>query len=186
MSRGTTDRIEFITDREAVPEGKRHHYDTVAESRGRVRGPFGVLLHSPPVAGRVGQLGAYIRYESELSGPQRELAILTTAREFDCAFEWAAHEPIAREEGVRDEAIAIVADREPADGLTDAEETIVCYGRELLRRNAVSEETFERARDQFGSRGVTELTATIGYYSMIACVLNAFEVLPEGDGPALP
>jgi 4-carboxymuconolactone decarboxylase len=30
---------------------------------------------------------------------------------------------------------------------------------------------------------VTELTATMGYYAMLACVLNAFEVLPDEETP---
>ena len=179
-------RIPYITDREDVPEGQRHHYDSIDESRDGVRGPFCVLLNSPEVAGRAGHLGAYIRYESELPGPERELTIITTAREFDCAYEWAAHEPIARAEGVREEAIEVVATRASADELADAEQTVVRYARELLRDHEVSDATYEAARDRFGDRGVTELTATVGYYSMLACVLNAFEVRPGEDAPALP
>lgn len=186
MTAERTTRVPFVTDREQVPEGERHHYDGIEESRGGVRGPFGVLLNSPEVAGRIGHLGAYIRFEGELSGADRELAIITTAREFDCAFEWAAHEPLAREEGVRDAAIEAVADRAPVDGLTGAEATIVRYGRELFRDHGVTDATFEAAKDRFGVKGVTELTATMGYYSMMACVLNAFEVTPADDAPGLP
>jgi 4-carboxymuconolactone decarboxylase len=38
----------------------------------------------------------------------------------------------------------------------------------------------------FGEKGVTELTATMGYYGMLACALNAFEVEPAPDAPRLP
>lgn len=179
-------RLPPVTSRTDVPEDERHHFDAIAESRGSVRGPFTVLMHSPEVAGRVGHLGAYIRYESELPGEVRELAILTTARAFDCAYEWAAHEPIAREAGVPSETIDVVAEREDPSALTEREATVVRYGRELFGDHAVSDETFAAAREAFGESGVTELTATMGYYSLIACVLNAFEVLPDEGAPSLP
>ncbi len=179
-------RIPYVTDREAVPEGERHHFDSIAESRGSVRGPFSVLMNSPELAGRVGHLGAYIRYEGELPGRVRELAILTTAREFDAAYEWAAHEPIAREEGVPGETIDAVAEEAPADSLLDEDAAVVRYGRELLDDHTVDDDTFEAVRERFGNGGVAELTATMGYYVLVACVLNAFEVLPDDDAPQLP
>lgn len=183
---GNTTRVPYLTDREQISEDGHEAYDSIAESRGHVGGPFGVLLNSPEVADRVGHLGAYVRFESELADPVRELAILTTAREFDCAYEWAAHEPIARDAGVREAAIEAVADRESTDDLADEESLVVRYGRHLFGEYAVPDPLFEAAEERFGVGGVVELTATMGYYSMIACVLNAFEVIPEEGSPELP
>jgi 4-carboxymuconolactone decarboxylase len=183
---GNTTRVPYLTEREQVAEDGRESYDSIAESRGGVRGPFAVLLNSPDLAGRIGHLGAYVRYESGLPDAVRELAIITTAREFDCAYEWAAHEPIAREAGVREAAIDAVADREAPDDLTDTEALVVRYGRHLFRDHGVPDPLFEEAKAEFGVEGVVELTATMGYYSMIACVLNAFEVTPGEGSPQLP
>jgi 4-carboxymuconolactone decarboxylase len=36
-------------------------YDAIAASRGSVRGPFAVLMHSPDVAGRAAHVGTYVR-----------------------------------------------------------------------------------------------------------------------------
>ena len=44
----------------------------------------------------------------------------------------------------------------------------------------------DAAKAIFGEQGVTELTATMGYYGMLACALNAFEVEPAPDAPSLP
>ena len=181
-----SDRIQYHTTRETVPEGGREYFDSIEESRGRVRGPFSVLLNSPELAGRIGHVGAYVRFESELPDDERELAILTTARAFDCAFEWAAHAPIARAAGLDESTIDVVAESKPADELEGNERIIVEYGRELFGDRRVSDETYEAAFERFGESGVTELTATMGYYSMIACVLNAFEVFPGTDQPRLP
>ena len=183
---GNSRRVPYITEREQVTEDGRERYDDIMESRGRISGPFGVLLNSPELAGRVGHLGAYVRFESGLPDVVRELAILTTAREFDCAYEWAAHAPIAREAGVREAAIETVAERDSLDDLTETEALVVRYGRHLLGDRSVPDGPFEDARAEYGVEGVVELTATMGYYSMIACVLNAFEVTPGEGSDRLP
>ncbi len=179
-------RITQITDRSQVDAAHHEIFDSIAASRGRVSGPFSVLLNSPEVAGRAAHLGAYIRFESTLTAAQRELAIITTAREFDCGFEWAAHATLARNAGVRDAAIQVVADGGDLSELTDDEALIVGYGRELLRDKRVLSRMFDAAKTAFGEQGVTELTATFGYYAMLACALNAFEVQPPSDAPQLP
>lgn len=179
-------RITQITDRSQVDADHHHIFDSIATSRGRVSGPFSVLLNSPEVAGRAAHLGAYIRFESTLTPSQRELAIITTAREFDCAFEWAAHATLAREAGVRETAIQAIANGGDLSDLTDDEALIVGYGREILRNHRVSDDTFAAAKAQFGEQGITELTATFGYYGMLACALNAFDVQPSPDLPQLP
>ena len=46
-----------------------------------LRGPSGIRMHSPKLAERANALSRYLRYESGLNGPDRELAILVTARE---------------------------------------------------------------------------------------------------------
>jgi len=190
MIHGTTSRIPLVIEREQLPEAERHNYDRIADPRGGVAGPFGALLNSPEVGGRTGHLGAYLRFESTLRGSVRELAILTTARERDCPYEWAVHEPIAREEGVDAATIEAVATDASLDDAPEAEaetETLVVrYGRELLSCYRVPDALYEETKDRLGVRGITELTATFGYYSMLACALNAFEILPEDDAPALP
>lgn len=176
-------RVPTISRREQLPEDQREQYDRIADSRESVSGPFPVLLNSPEIAGRVGHLGTYIRFESSLSGRERELTILSTAREFDCAYEWVFHEPVAREEGVPSNVIDTVARGDSVDELAATDAIVVRYVRELLREHGVSDTTYRRAEDHFDVCGITELTATIGYYGMLACVLNAFEVRPENPAP---
>ena len=179
-------RITQVTTKEQVPPDKHDIFDAIAASRGRVSGPFSVLLNSPEIAGRAAHLGAYIRFESTLAPAERELAIITTSREFDCGYEWSAHATLAKEAGVRDEAIAVVANKGDLAELTTDEALIVRYGRELFRDHRISDETFVAARQRFGDKGITELTATMGYYGMLACALNAFEVEPAPGTPSLP
>ena len=184
MSRG---RIPLVERREALPAEHREVWDQIAESRGHVAGPFAALLHAPEMARRVAHLGAYVRFESTALGPvQRELAILATARAMDCRYEWAAHVPLARKAGVRDEAIAAIRDRRAPAGLTPDEAVIVTYVTQLLQSHRVDETAFAAARERLGIPGLVELTASTGYYAMLACTLNGFTVEPDPGADRLP
>ena len=156
-------------------------YDAIAASRGSVRGPFAVLMHSPDVAGRAAHVGTYVRFESTVPRLPLELAILAIARHWDASYEWTAHEIQAKDAGARDEAITAIRDRTAPEGLTDDEALTVKFTIELLNNHKVSDETFNAVKDALGERGVTDLTVTVGYYSMISCVLNGMEMLPENS-----
>jgi 4-carboxymuconolactone decarboxylase len=171
--------------REDLSAGDQQHFDSIAGSRGAVRGPFAMLLHSPDMAARIAHAGAYIRFETSLAAPLRELAILTVARSWDCQYEWSAHQPIAGEAGVRPEAIAAIRDRTAPAGLTGEEATIFNYVHELLTNKRISEATYQKALDALGAQTLVDLTATAGYYSLIATTLNAHDVQPEEGKPRL-
>jgi 4-carboxymuconolactone decarboxylase len=49
------------------------------------------------------------------------------------------------------------------------------YAAELQEWRAVSEATYQRVLDGWGVVGVVELTALIGYYTMVAMTLNAHD-----------
>ncbi len=179
-------RIPLITDREQVAPDKRHIADEIMTSRGRIGGPFAAMLYDPEIAGRSAHLGAHIRFESPLTGAQRELSALVAVREFDCAYEWGRHAVQCLEAGVSQQTVDIVGSNGDVSKLGPEEALIVVYTRELLRSKRVSPATFDAARKLLGDKNLTVLTATVGYYVMIACVLNAFEIEPPGGDPPLP
>jgi len=135
-------------------------------------------MNSPEVATRIADVGTHVRFEGTLPGPVRELAIIiTTARELDCAYEWAIHEPLAREEGsltTRSRSSPLESRRIPFRRSTRSSSATVARCSAKTRSRSRS---FGR-RDRLGVEGITELTVTFGYYSMLACVLNAFAVDP--------
>lgn len=178
-------RVKTIETKADVPKGGEAVWDAIAESRGRVVGPFKVLLHSPELAKRAAHTGAYVRFEGSLPQDIRELAILTVGREMDCLFEWAAHAPLARKAGVREEAIVAIRDRR-FTALNDAERGVVDYVSQLLAKKRVEEATFRALEKRFGVQGMVELTGTVGHYVFIACTLNAFEVTPDASMEQLP
>jgi 4-carboxymuconolactone decarboxylase len=171
-------RIPLITRPDELPVAHREVWTRIAKRRGNVVGPFAALLHSPVLADRTAELGAYIRFDSMLSAVDRELVILTVARVLDCRFEWAYHVREARKAGVRTEAIAAIRERRAPAGLTEEEASVVGYVRQLLVDHTADEGTLAALRARLGVQGVVELTATAGYYAMLACTLNAFDVRP--------
>ena len=178
-------RVKMIESKGEVPKGGESAWDEIAQSRGRVAGPFKVLLHSPELAKRIAATGAYVRFDGAIPQDTRELAILTVAREMNSLFEWGGHAPLARKAGVREDAIAAIRDGKAPSGLTAQETPVFAYVSQLLRAKRVDESTFRALEQRFGVVGLVELTGLVGHYVTIACTLNAFEVTPRsGDGPA--
>jgi 4-carboxymuconolactone decarboxylase len=114
--------------REGLSPRGQQAWDHVASTRGRVAGPYQVLIQVPPLAERIADLGTYLRFEGQLAGADRELAILVVAREIEARYEWTHHEVIARREGVRPEAIEVVLAQGSPAGLSQRERLVEMVG----------------------------------------------------------
>jgi len=179
-------RVTPLTRRDQVQERHRAIFDTVAESRGSVRGPFGILMHSPLLCRRHLDVGTFLRFNSGLEADSRELAIIATAREKDCPYIWAAHAPAARQAGLSAAIVSAVRDRGDLAGLPSVERDIVDFTRQLAQENAVGAALFDRLQGRHGVPWLVELTCLIGHYGIVASILNAFEVAPAPDAEPLP
>jgi 4-carboxymuconolactone decarboxylase len=169
----------------------RQAYDRLADPAGGtlrgLRGPGGIQLHSPGLSRRSRPLNQYLRYEAGFSGRVRELAILTTARELDSQFEWAAHEPAALTEGISPALIDTIRHRQDLDGIDEADAIIITLGREIFDARKVSSATYARALQRFGRRALVDLVALMGNYAATAALLTAFDMqLDPGQEPGLP
>ena len=174
-----------------LDEVGRQLYDTVVGPQSRtlvgLRGPSGIWLHSPKLAGFLRSANQYLRFETALGRRLTELAILVTARELDSQFEWTAHEPAALKEGLEPKIIDVVKRGRPIAGLGKKEALIVAFGRELFRTRQLRPRTFARAVELFGRRGVLELAALMANYAGTALILAAVDQqLHPGQRPLLP
>ena len=166
-------RVRLIEDPDGLSPEQGEVFDSIIASRGKMLRPFAVLLHRPDLASAVADLGTVIRYQGNLSDHFRELAIFTTAIERDCEYEWSAHLPLARHAGVSEETLDAVQRRVSLEDLSDA--AVVEFVRELCRTGRVSDATFDGVGKTYGEEGTVELVATVGYYTMMAFVMSAFE-----------
>jgi 4-carboxymuconolactone decarboxylase len=166
---------------EAMTERQAEISARIAGRRGAVRGPFQVWLNSPELCDRVESLGAWLRFESSLPLRLRELSLLLAARHFDAQYSWNAHVDKAVEAGIPAEAVQAIAERRTP--VFDRPEDTAFYEfcRELLEEHFVAEATFRRAQEYFGTQGLVDTVGSLGNFSMLAMLLNAFEVDLQPD-----
>ena len=182
-------RLPVVT-RDMVPSEFTDAFDELTRPTGGTitGGPYSVAINSPEMARRRSSLTGYLRFESTFSKRIQELAILATARNFDCPYIWNAHAPAARREGVSDALVNAIRDRQPLPDMPADERAIINFCNEFYANHRVTASTFQIALEQFGAQHLVEITALMGNYAQTAFFLNAFEVeLPtDRTEPVLP
>jgi 4-carboxymuconolactone decarboxylase len=182
-----TERLGRIPDDRLTAE-QREAIDTYKTSRSEadISGPWIPLLRSPEVLVRTQALGQHLRYKTVLPPQLSELVILITARHWSQPYEWGLHAPIAMKAGV-DAAIvdAIGAGRRP-ERMSEEQEVLYEFCTELLETRSVTDATYRQMLARVGETGVIEAASMVGYYAMLAAVLNTAQTPAEPDMPALP
>jgi 4-carboxymuconolactone decarboxylase len=155
--------------------------------RGAMQGPYNVLLRSPVVGNLAQQFGAQTRFDSSLPLALNELAILMMARHWTAQFVWWAHRTIAEQAGLPADLVQCIAQgRDAPKGLAPEVSAVYRFCRELIDQRQVSDVTYADAVAHFGERGVVDLMATLGYYTLVCMSLNVDQYpLPDGAQPEL-
>ncbi len=172
MANAAAQRLPAIDPNDYSEEQMQAASEFEAARNRPVSGPFLLMMHSPAVMSRARAFGDYLRYNSAIGNTLSELVILITAREWTQDYEWYAHYPIALEVGI-DQGIAdAIAEGRRPPGMSEDEEIVYDFSIELHRNRRVSEVTFQRALERFGSKGVIDLTGINGYYTFLAMQMN--------------
>lgn len=180
-------RIDLPTPETMNPEQRRVHDKVIAGKRGRLRGPLRAALYNPELADRWSAMGELLRYDTTLPPRLSELAIMVTARACSSPFEWAAHKTEAEKAGVEAWVIEALRERRIPIELAPDDALVVRYASELNAHRSVSDATYAAALARFGARTVVELTALVGYYTLVAMTLNAHQIpLEPGVVAAFP
>ena len=180
-------RLPTVARESLSPENQRV-FDLIVNPdstyAGGLRGPVGMWMYSPRMAEHIFAARDYLRFGNDGERDQRlaELAIIATARELDSQYEWSAHEPAARREGLEEEIIELVRtghslpETQTVPGLGDRERAIIQVARELVNEPKLSRDAFETAQRLFGNEGVMDLAGLIGYYTFVNYTLKTFDV----------
>ena len=181
-------RFPAIKREDLSEEGKKVFDAFVAEpGRTGLSGPMGIRMYNPTVAHHLHEANQFLRRLSDLPPGLAELAILVIARAWNSQYEWVAHEPAALREGISQKTIDVVKYRRDVKGLEEKEAVIIQLGRELFEQKKVTSETFARAVELFGRKGVVNITLLMGEYSSAAMILNLADQQLEPDWwPLLP
>jgi 4-carboxymuconolactone decarboxylase len=180
-------RIPLISEANMTEEQRRVHDAMLSgPRRSPPVGPLAAAMHRPDLAEKWSELGMVLRFNSSFPPRLREFVILVVGRHFSCQFEWFSHEGEARKAGLSEQSIETL--RQGGNKFVAADEQAIHdYATELLQRHHASDSSYQRILADYGTAGIVELTALIGYYCMVALTLNAHEIgVPEGAVPPLP
>src|ERR1700694_4203690 len=93
-------RIAPVTGKADVPAEYHNVVDDVVGVFGQIRGPFSMLLHSPPLSEKMLQFVKFNRSGTVVEPRLLSHAILASVRERDAHYVWAAQVGAARRGGV--------------------------------------------------------------------------------------
>jgi 4-carboxymuconolactone decarboxylase len=182
-------RFKPIAESDMTEVQKQAVKDMIGGLRGSFNwdGPNALLLRSPELQSRTQRVGEYLRYKSAIPQRLSEFAILITARQWDAQGEWLAHQALAEKAGIAPATIADLKQGRRPGGMQDDEALVYQFLTELHATKAVSDSTFNAAKQKFGEQGVIDLTTVSGYYTMLAMILGvAGNPVPAGVAAPLP
>jgi 4-carboxymuconolactone decarboxylase len=174
-------RILLPTPETMTAEQRSVYERIIAGSREAFSGPLRAALHCPELADRWQNLGALLKFQTSLPTRLSELAILVTARRWNSQLEWFIHADAARKATLPEPIIAAIRQGHSPEFEDPDEAAIYEYAREIQGSGQVSESVYAKVLAKLGIAGIVELTALIGYYTMVSMTLNAHEIpLPDG------
>jgi 4-carboxymuconolactone decarboxylase len=144
-------------------------------------GPTHITVYSP----RGRNLGIPTGEGSPVGPRLFQLAVLITAREIDQQYEWSAHEPAGRRQGLEQSVIDVVKYDRDVAGISDQDATLIRFGRAMLREHRVSSELWAAMVEQFGRQHTVDLMSIMGEYLKVGIMLNAVNQQQPPERPAL-
>ena len=176
-------RVEDLDPEKLTPEHRRIHAAIAGTRGGTVRGPFAIWLRHPALAEAADRLGSILR-QCSLDKRLFELAVLLVARHWSAQYEWYAHSRHALEAGLDPAIIDTIRQRRKPDFARDDERLIYDVVMEMNETRTLSQPTYDRVIALLGLDRVIELLTVIGFYTMVAIVINGFDApVPGGERP---
>lgn len=155
---------------------------SMVDEQGALLGPFPPMLRFPQFGVPALTFLRSLDEHATLDKRIREVAILTVGGAYGSRFELYAHEIMAAAFGIPSAIIATLAAGGRPVGLNEQETIAHDIAAALVSGRIVPASTYRQAVDVLGADGVAELFFLIAGYSLIATILNGFDVqAPEAD-----
>jgi alkylhydroperoxidase family enzyme len=122
------------------------------------------------------RLGNSLMTRGKLDQKLREIAILRNARVCKSLYEYTQHVPIAKAAGLSDQQIAAVDDWQGARCFNDLERLVLQLTDEVAGNIKGTHQTLEALKKHLGAGEIVELIMAIGFWGMVARVLETTEV----------
>jgi 4-carboxymuconolactone decarboxylase len=164
--------------REALSPEHQAIWDRIFAGRTGGGGPYSMLMHSPAMAQYFAATEDYFRNNSLLPDVDREIIILTAAREVLARYAWSRHEVRAHNVGIRPEVIEALRARAPTEEFTGRERLLIEFTRTLMSQHELSDDLFARMEKELGHAKLIEAVGLFGHYMTIGTVIRMFDVKP--------
>lgn len=151
---------------------------TMMDKDGSLLGPFPSMLRFPQFGIPALSFVRSLDNHAILHKKVREVAILTVGAAFGARFELYAHEIMAKHLGFSSEAVASLASGICPVELNQEERIVYEIASVLVKGRIVPDSSYNLANELLGKDGTAELIFLVGAYSLLAMVLNGFDVLP--------
>src|SRR4030095_3168486 len=128
-----------------------------------VFGPFVPLSRSPQLMMDAAKMGTYLRFGNTLPRALSEFAIILQARRWSQEYEWYVHAADAKTAGLPEDIIQSVAEGRRPEKMSDDQDIVYEFGRELNDQHGVTDRTYGRTLARFGEQGVMDLVGVNGF-----------------------
>jgi alkylhydroperoxidase family enzyme len=123
------------------------------------------------------RFGGSILAQQQLDARLREMAILRVANVSHAPYEWTQHVPIAKAVGVSEEQVkALAAGDTTADCFEGRDQLVLRFTDEIMHDVRASDATFAAMAEQFPPREIVELILAVGFYMLVARLLETTAV----------
>ena len=150
---------------------------------------YRALANHPNIIAAWSEFANTLRNGTRTPRALRELVILRGAQRVRSEYEWAQHLNMARKAGVREAQIAALANWQKSSEFDSKEKAALALA-DAVTEGRVSDEVYRDAMRHFDQHDYVELAVTVGFYAMVARVLDAMGVQLEADfrdySPKLP
>jgi 4-carboxymuconolactone decarboxylase len=176
------DRMPPIAADKMSDAQKKAAAEVTAPRGGELPGWLVALSRSPQVMVRTKSLGDYVVREKKTLSPRlTELAILLVARQWTQQYLWTSHRPAAIRAGLKEDIVNAISEGRTPSSMGDDEQAIYDFCTALLNNHEVDDSTYARAVAKFGEEGVIDAQGLMGYYTLLAMVMNTGHTpLPDG------
>jgi alkylhydroperoxidase family enzyme len=162
--------LPYLDDKDASPEIRK------LLQRPVVLNVLRMTANAQTVFKHRSRLSTALLHEITLSPKLREIAILRTAKDCRCVYEWTQHVPAAKHVGVTDAQIAAIENWQGAGCFNELERLVLQFTDEVNANVKASRATLEALKRHLSPGEIIELLIIIGHWRQTATILESTEV----------
>jgi len=157
-----------------VPWADQSGFEVTAPD-GSLRGPLNPVLFSPALGAAQVEVFRADRTSTSLSPRVHEVVILTVGAAWGSDYELYAHTAVGKQAGLSDGVVEALVAGKPPDFHNDQEAVAHELTRQLVGRHRITADTYARAEQAFGHKGLVDIVILVGLYLATCALVNAFE-----------